>query len=225
MAKMLLILACALFAAAPVMAAGQLEYTLLSDFPSPGPSPQGLAWDGEALWCVDDSTDTVYRLDPDTGDVLHSFPSPDSTPKGITWDGSHLWIAESDAEKLFQVDAGTGEIMKSLDAHYSTREDTHWPLMSLGWDGEMLWCNYSAGYSSKIAMVDPETGDFERTEFFEQYDGMAWRHDGLWGVKMNGIFTSRVEYRDFINDTYKTEVPQYFATGLAANESLSLIHI
>lgn len=36
--------------------------TVVLSFPSPGPSPQDLAWDGNYLWCVDDSTDSLYKL-------------------------------------------------------------------------------------------------------------------------------------------------------------------
>ena len=38
-----------------------LSYVIVNSIPSPGPGPQGLAWDGEHLWVNDDSTDTIYK--------------------------------------------------------------------------------------------------------------------------------------------------------------------
>lgn len=51
--------------------AGVLTDTLRS----PGENVTGLAWGGGTLWAVDAATETVFRLDPVSGDVLHSFPT------------------------------------------------------------------------------------------------------------------------------------------------------
>ena len=34
--------------------ADEIDYRIVSSFPSPGPSPQGLAWDGMHLFVADD---------------------------------------------------------------------------------------------------------------------------------------------------------------------------
>jgi len=58
--------------------------TVVLSFPSPGPSPQDLAWDGNYLWCVDDSTDSLYKLDPSDGAIISAFPTPGPEPRGLT---------------------------------------------------------------------------------------------------------------------------------------------
>ena len=158
MAKMLLILTCALIAAAPVNAAEELEYTLLSDFPSPGPSPQGLAWDGEALWCVDDSTDTVYRIDTSTQSVIHTLPAPCDDARDMAWDGEYLWVADAFEQKIFAVDPMDGITSRSIEfTKIYINVDELWGVY---WDGPDLWMSTYAGYSSIIRKIDPDTGSF-----------------------------------------------------------------
>ncbi len=40
---------------------------------APGESITGLAWGDGSLWAVDSDTKTVYRMDPESGEVLMSF--------------------------------------------------------------------------------------------------------------------------------------------------------
>ena len=58
-----------LFAVAALVAAKSIVLTL--DAPDTGIS--GLAWGDDKLWAVDETTDNVYSLDPNSGAVLSTF--------------------------------------------------------------------------------------------------------------------------------------------------------
>lgn len=61
----------------------------LTHFPSPVQSPQGLAWDGAALWVTSAATARLYRLAlPKL--TLETEVSPPYEPLGITWTGAEL---------------------------------------------------------------------------------------------------------------------------------------
>lgn len=65
---------------------------LTDTLPSPGENVTGLAWGGGTLWAVDAATETVFRLDPVSGDVLHSFSTgvPSSCgSQGLAYSSEH----------------------------------------------------------------------------------------------------------------------------------------
>ena len=55
-------------------------------------APMGLAWDNGSLWVATGST--LYKLEPNSGDVIASIPSPGTSPFGLTFDGRYLWNAD-----------------------------------------------------------------------------------------------------------------------------------
>jgi hypothetical protein len=155
-----------------------LTYQIVSTIPTPGPSPKGLAWDGSHLWVADDSTDTIYRINPADGRIVSTIPSPGGRPWGIAWDGSHIWVAENEKKSLFKLNPATGEIVHTIAAEYPSIE-----LRPLAWDGKSLWSAYYAGWSSKIAIVNPETGTWQLTEAFPIADGITFQgNDNIWIV-------------------------------------------
>ncbi len=79
--------------------------------PAPGASPYGLAWAAGFIWVSNNNMAggaLIYKLDPQTGEVLDSFPCPDGggSPNGITHDGENLWIAVNSTDTIYQVDDG-----------------------------------------------------------------------------------------------------------------------
>ena len=82
----------------------QRSCQVIASFPFPGPSPQDLAWDGNYLWVADDSTDTIYKLDPLNGKVLLSFASPGLESKGLACDEKHLWLSGNGAAEIYKFD-------------------------------------------------------------------------------------------------------------------------
>jgi streptogramin lyase len=79
----------------------------LHTFTPPGAFPTGLAFDGVNIWHSDNSTRTIYKLNPTTGAVLDSFPAPGPYPNDLAWDGRYLWVAENIAPPvLYKYDVG-----------------------------------------------------------------------------------------------------------------------
>ncbi|GMV41738.1 MAG: hypothetical protein AMXMBFR64_34540 [Myxococcales bacterium] len=56
-------------AAAPGSLAGN---TVVREWPTPGPSPRGIAFDGQTLWLGDAAHEVIYRVQPD-GSVIKDF--------------------------------------------------------------------------------------------------------------------------------------------------------
>ena len=64
--------------------------------------PSQLAWDGKYLWVSSWYDRRIYKLDPDTMDILGHIKSPVKKTTGIAWDGAFLWVTGtySDLYKL-----------------------------------------------------------------------------------------------------------------------------
>jgi glutamine cyclotransferase len=54
--------------------------------------PSQIAWDGKNLWISSWYDRRIYKLDPDTMEVLGYIDSPVKKTTGITWDGKSLWV-------------------------------------------------------------------------------------------------------------------------------------
>lgn len=68
---------------------------IVKDFDAPGPSSRGLAWDGQYLWCADEETDSIYKIDPGTGEIIHAiyFDVQPTYGGGLSWsDDGALWV-------------------------------------------------------------------------------------------------------------------------------------
>lgn len=64
--------------------------------------PCQLAWDGKNLWVSSWYDNLVFKIDPDTLDVVGYFKSPVKKTTGIAWDGKYFWVTGtySDLYKL-----------------------------------------------------------------------------------------------------------------------------
>jgi hypothetical protein len=76
---------------------------------APGPSPTGLAWDGENIWSSDNQTGQLYKHGEDLR-VVESLNSIIPAPMGLAWDGKKsLWVVGGSplrAAKLVRQDTG-----------------------------------------------------------------------------------------------------------------------
>src|SRR5688500_8679242 len=82
-------------------AVGDVSRTLSP--PAGATSPQGLAWDGSALWLSDITTRFVFRIDPNSGAVLKQFqvynalagiPTRVDVLYDLTWVNGRLWVTD-----------------------------------------------------------------------------------------------------------------------------------
>jgi len=96
------------FVAVPVLSTAQ---HIVREFDAPGPLSRGLAWDGQYLWCADAMRDSIYKIDPTTGQVVHSifFDFNTSYGGGITWAGDEaLWVTRAQYFYKLRVSDGQG---------------------------------------------------------------------------------------------------------------------
>lgn len=89
------------------------RFRVTASLPSPGPSPLGLAFDGQNLWVSDRSEQRIYKLNPDNGQILLAIPF-DGDVAGTAWDGKHLWQADNRTKTVSQIDPETGSIALAL---------------------------------------------------------------------------------------------------------------
>jgi streptogramin lyase len=164
-----------------IYALDPLDGQVLATLPAAGASPQGLAYDGHNLWQGDLASDTIYKLDPQTGDIRGQFPAPggtDGQPLGMGWDGQYLWIADSRGpETIWQVDT-LGAVVHQIPAPGASP-------YGLTWGAGSVWVSdNSLSAGAPIYRLDPVTGEilasFSCPDNGGSPNGLA--HDGaeLW---------------------------------------------
>ncbi|MDZ7338958.1 MAG: transglutaminase [candidate division KSB1 bacterium] len=121
---------------------------VLNSFPTPGPCPTGLTWDGKYLWLADRKTDTIYKLTAE-GKQIGSIPSPGFWPMGLAFDGTYLWNVDLGEKKLYKIDPRDGAILAALDAPGPSPA-------GIAWDGKHLWL--SDNREDKVSKISTEDG-------------------------------------------------------------------
>ena len=106
---------------------------ILATFTAPGPSPMGLAFDGEAMWVSDRKDRKIFRVDPKDGHVLFSIAF-DGDLGGCGWDGKCVWQADQGSRTISQIDCETGEITKAIRADHALGE-----LAGVWCEGDAIW--------------------------------------------------------------------------------------
>ena len=195
-----------------------LDTNIISSFPTPGPSPQGLAWDGEFLYLSDDSTDTIYKIHPNDGHVIIAFPSPGPEPRGLTSDTTHIWSLDDSLRCIYQLNKETGAIIDSLSfpTEVNYLPTAEFPFHGLTWDGQYLWISFMAGWSSTVIQVNPDNGEVMNS-FFCDAEGMAFDGTFLWNVdSQNGHYKGFVIKRELITgkEIAWFRTTGYYPTGL-----------
>lgn len=160
--------------------------TPMLGFPSPGPSPEGLAWDGEFLWVVDSEIHQLDQMEVTWGEVMASFSIPVAKPKGVAWSNAHLWVVDEETSMIYQIDPTDGSVVSEIPAPEQTAEGP-WSIEDLTWDGKYLWCGVFAGWCSSFNRIDPEDGTIVLSFFPECFPrGMSSDGNYLWTICYNG---------------------------------------
>lgn len=192
---------------------------IILSFPSPGPGPRDLAWDGKYLWVVDDSTDTVYKINPVEGRLLRSFLCIGSEPRGLTWDGKHLWYSDESIRKTIKIDTTEGNPIFEIDTPIMSIGKGYSPIEGLAWDGNYLWSGWIAGWSSGMTKLNPRNGNTLNFYYTKGFP-LGLESDGkfLWSITDNGGIRSGIIYQyDISNGKYVThfDLPCLYPVGLA----------
>lgn len=86
--------------------------SIIKQCPSPD-YPAGITWDGQYLWIVGYNNHRIYKVDPDSCQVIHWILTPASSPQGLAWDGSYLWHVDTGTDTLYRLDPQTGNVIYS----------------------------------------------------------------------------------------------------------------
>lgn len=81
-----------------------------------GEQPMGVAFDGQFIWCAEDSgygntRDEIYQYDPSTLTYTGTFiRNPIDRPRDMTWDGNYLWLVKYNSanSEIYQIDISGG---------------------------------------------------------------------------------------------------------------------
>ncbi len=97
--------------------------SILQQFTAPDDQPWDLCLENDNLWMADYWGDTLYKIDPLTGNLLESHASEGVDPAGIVWDGAYLWYCDNGQggnDYLYKVDlsgSGTPGIYVPVTSH------------------------------------------------------------------------------------------------------------
>lgn len=140
--------------------------------------PAALTWGDGAFWVADAQELKVYKIEPQTGQILWTVDIEQINPEiisldGVAWEGGKLWVIDGAEGKLYQLDLGTQKVVRSLNAPG--------PLpMGIAWDGSALWV--ADAENLKIYKINPITGKpidvFDAPGAFPQ--DLAWDGQYLW---------------------------------------------
>jgi hypothetical protein len=108
----------------------------------------GIAYDGQALWVLNDSYGRMYRMSP-AGVILEEFPVTFHTPSGLAFDGEQFWIAEQGRTMISSWAPARGTLCSFSDVAFSSR--------GLACGSGRMWITHENGGGDdlKIFSLDP----------------------------------------------------------------------
>jgi hypothetical protein len=132
-----------------------------------------LAWVGQDIWTAT-LGGIVYRLDPQSGNVMQQFTTSLSQPWGMTFDGEYLWIVDFAEKRMVKIDPSSGSELDS----YPT-PDPVGGCKGITWDGTYL--NIMGWTSPTIYQMD-RNGKLIKTIILNQGGGggIAWDGSHFW---------------------------------------------
>jgi len=148
--------------------------TVVDDFPSPGRQPTGLAWDGRHLWNADIGTNRIYKIDPESGQVIHSLPGPaGATINGLTWDGEFLWCSDNANDRLCRLNTNDSSLAAVIPLATTNPR-------GVAWDGQFLW--YVDSQARRLYQVNIATGScIDTLDSPSGYNrGLVWDGSYFW---------------------------------------------
>jgi hypothetical protein len=179
---------------APETGPPTLAGRVLRGFPSPGDKPEGLAWDGQSLWCNNFNGGWLTKLDPTDGRILAQYQGQGlpANPEGLAWDGQHLWTCDWHTGVIVKLreTAGGIEVLGSFPKPADSG-----PNVGLEWDGSALWLtcwpDVSKGLEfGQLFRLDPVTVTAQERHVLpvRWVEDLAWDGRYLWSADwLSGI--------------------------------------
>lgn len=141
--------------------------------------PQNLAWDGDSIWYSNRNTETIYQVDPTSGEITQSIETGLDSPSGIEATNDSLWVVTnsySEKNYIHELNPNTGEEISKIPAPGSS-------LGGLAYDGQNLWTTAEGKSGTGIYKVNPQSGEVVKsleTRRVSSTSGLAWGKGFLW---------------------------------------------
>jgi sugar lactone lactonase YvrE len=188
-------------------------------FPAPGPSPSGLAWDGEALWVADNTTNSIYQLDPADGHIIASFKAPEGQVSGLAFGDGHLWCADLGSAVIRQLDTAGNRLQADLSCPLPQVQGRQPQAGGLAFHDGHLWTGTLAGWSSTMNQLDPADGTVKRSLFTKGYPvALALNDSFIWNATHNDGHRLGLVYCYGLDDglfVSQFDTPGFWPVGLA----------
>ncbi len=164
-----------------------------------GDQPTGIASDGEHIWVANFGSDTVSRIDRETG-VVTSFPVGDQ-PWGVAYDGTHVWVTNSNSDTVSRLDPATGA---------STTFPTGARPYGIAFDGTSMWIAENG--DDTVSRMDRTTGARTPVAVGNSPTGVAFDGTDVWVTNNDSGTVSRVSTAGVVGATVSVVAPVGIAT-------------
>jgi streptogramin lyase len=113
--------------------------------PRPG-GAHGMEWVDGAYWIAVPPSIMIYKVQPETGEVLHAIPAPGQRPHGLAWENGKLWCVESNDRAVYQMDPETGDLLAKIQL---TEEDPTPHGLTIR-DGVLWYCDAESRWVCRL---------------------------------------------------------------------------
>jgi streptogramin lyase len=129
---------------------------VLDSIPAANSNGEGLAWDdSDYLWHTTYTGDSVYKIDPTSGDYLDKFlPNGANGSTGLAWGGGFLWVSYQGSGMIYKMAPWDPVPWNYFLAPCEVVQD-------LAWDGEYLWTTEYEQTGAQVYKIDPGPLAFE----------------------------------------------------------------
>ena len=90
-----------------------LKASIATSFNCPGPSTNGLAWQGAAIWSVEAGS-TLHKINPQTGEVILTVDPPAAGSSGLECDGTYFWYTDIREKILYKLTVSDLKVVTSF---------------------------------------------------------------------------------------------------------------
>ena len=134
----------------------------------------------DALWLMSAPESTLYRIDPDTKQVVDSFAT-DGYFEGVVAGGGLVWLAGYDPRRIVALDASTGAVVHEVPIDFDP------------WGVTLAFGGAWVGGRGQLTRVDVESGAVATFDLDRSTGFLAAGDDTLWVTEPEGTTVIQVD--------------------------------
>jgi streptogramin lyase len=74
----------------------------------------GIEWHNDELWFDVPVSRRIYRMNPDSGEIVGEIPIPGDRAHGLAFQDETIWMADTNRQVIFQLDPSSGQILDAI---------------------------------------------------------------------------------------------------------------